>query len=71
MTEKEILKLSKLCEHWANHNDSHRENFEKWRVKAEEMKLTEVVNNLNKAIEMMDNCNNYLLNAKKELEMLL
>ncbi|MFW9945402.1 MAG: hypothetical protein ACFFDX_01090 [Candidatus Odinarchaeota archaeon] len=68
MNDKEIFKLSKLCEHWANHNESHKENFEKWRTKAKEMKLTEVVNNLNKAIEMMDNCNNYLLKAKKELE---
>ncbi len=71
MTDKEIIKLSKLCEHWASHNETHRENFEKWRDKAEEKKLTEVVNNLNKAIEMMDSCNNYLLNAKKELDTLL
>ncbi|MHA2429894.1 MAG: hypothetical protein ACXACC_02560 [Promethearchaeota archaeon] len=71
MTDKELIKLSKLCEHWANHNESHRENFEKWREKAEEKRLTEVVNNLNKAIEMMDNCNTYLLNAKKELDKLL
>ncbi len=71
MIDKEIIKLSKLCEHWANHNETHRENFEKWRGKAEEKRLTEVVNNLNKAIEMMDNCNIYLLNAKKELDKLL
>jgi len=71
MTDKEIFKLSKLCEHWSNHNKSHTETFEKWRNKAEEKRLTEVVNNLNKAIEMMSNCNTYLLNAKNELDTLL
>ena len=68
MIDKEILKLSKLCEHWANHNESHKENFEKWRDKAEEKNLKNIIDYLNKAIEMIDNCNDYLLAAKKELD---
>lgn len=65
MVDKQILKLSKLCEHWANHNDSHKENFVKWRDIAKEKNLTSVVENLNNAIEMMDKCTEYLLSAKE------
>ena len=28
--DKEILKLSKLCKHWADHNNSHKESFIKY-----------------------------------------
>ena len=66
--DKEILKLSKLCLHWANHNDSHKDNFLKWRNIAENKKLYNVVKNLDKAIEMMDKCNEYLRSVNKELE---
>ncbi|MFX0057328.1 MAG: hypothetical protein ACFE85_09095 [Candidatus Hodarchaeota archaeon] len=67
MVNKQILKLSKLCEHWAIHNDSHKESFQKWREVAKNMNLYSVAENLNKAIEMMDKCNIYLLEAKKQL----
>jgi len=67
MVDKQILKLSKLCEHWANHNDSHNESFVKWRDIAKEKSLTSVVENLNGAIEMMDKCTKYLLSAKEDL----
>jgi hypothetical protein len=69
MVDKQILKLSKLCEHWANHNDSHKENFIKWREIAREKDLLLVVENLNKAIEMMDKSTEFLLLARKDLEM--
>ena len=65
MVDKQLLKLSKLCEHWANHNESHKESFVKWRAIAKEKNLTSVVENLNNAIEMMDKCTEYLLSAKE------
>ncbi len=67
MVDKQILKLSKLCEHWANHNDSHKESFVKWRDIAKEKSLSSVVENFNNAIEMMDKCTEYLLSAKEAL----
>lgn len=67
MVDKQLLKLSKLCEHWANHNDSHKESFVKWRDIAKERSLTSVVENFNSAIEMMDKCTEYLLSAKEAL----
>ena len=65
--DKDILKLSKLCKHWADHNDSHKESFLKWRNVARSKGLETVVDNLNKAMEMLDKCNEYLLMAYKEL----
>jgi len=69
MVEKEILKLSKLCEHWAAHNNSHKESYIKWRDVAEEKGLNSVVEKINKAIEMMEKSTEYLLSARKDLEM--
>ncbi|MFX1386972.1 MAG: hypothetical protein ACFE9M_07135 [Promethearchaeota archaeon] len=66
--DKDILKLSKLFKHWADHNNSHKESFIKWRNIAKEKGLKSVVEQLDKAIETLDKCNDYLLAAKKELE---
>jgi len=68
MVEKQLLKLSKLCEHWAAHNNSHKESYIKWRDIATEKGLISVVEKLNKAIEMMDRSTEYLLSAKKDIE---
>ncbi|MHA1728361.1 MAG: hypothetical protein ACTSWY_06480 [Promethearchaeota archaeon] len=62
-----IKKLSKFLIHWAKHNNSHKANFIKWRDIAKSYELITVVDNLNKSIEMMDNCSKYLLSAHKEL----
>ena len=67
MVEKELLKLYKLCEHWAAHNNSHKESYIKWRDIAKEKGLNLVVEKLNKAIEMMDKSTEYLLLAKEDL----
>jgi hypothetical protein len=66
--DKQLLKLSKLCEHWANHNDSHKENFLKWRDIAKKKGLDSIVEKLNKAIEKMDECSEYLLAINQELK---
>ncbi|MFX1299104.1 MAG: hypothetical protein ACFFD2_30120 [Promethearchaeota archaeon] len=64
---KEILKLSKLLKHWADHNDSHKESFLKWRDVAKKYDLKNIVDKLDKAIELLDQCNDYLLKAHEEL----
>jgi len=66
--DKDILKLSKLCKHWADHNDSHKENFIKWRNIAIEKGLGPVAGQLDKAVEMLDKCNEFLLAAYQDLE---
>jgi hypothetical protein len=65
--DKDILKLTKLCKHWADHNVSHKASFLKWRDIAKSKGLESVVDNLNKAMEMLDKCNEYLLRAHNEL----
>ena len=67
MVDKDILKLKKLCEHWANHNISHKENFEKWKYIANNLGYQSVAENLENAMLMMDKCNDYLIAAKNEL----
>jgi hypothetical protein len=69
MVEKQLLKLSKLCEHWATHNNSHKENYRKWRDFAMEKGLNSVVEKINKAIEMMDKSTEFLLAARNDIEM--
>jgi hypothetical protein len=66
--DKDIVKLSKLCQHWAEHNDSHKESFLKWRDVAKTKGLSSVVGKLDSAIEMMVKCSEYLLSVHKELE---
>ena len=65
--DKDIIKLSKLLIHWANHNDSHKESFIKWCDIAKSKELTNVTEDLEKAIEKMDECNTFLLKAHKKI----
>ena len=65
---KEILKLSKLLKHWADHNNSHKESFLKWRDIAHSNGLNEVVLYLDKAIEMIDKSTEFLLKAYDKVE---
>jgi hypothetical protein len=68
LVDKQKEKLAKLCEHWANHNNSHNESFAKWRDIANEMQLISVVEELNKAIESMNKCNEHLLSVIEHLK---
>ena len=66
--DKEILKLSKLCKHWADHNITHKENFLKWRNIAQEKGLEYVAGQLDNAVKMLDKCNEFLLAVYNDLE---
>ncbi len=65
---KDLLKLSKLLIHWAEHNDSHKDSFTKWQEVARENGLDDVVLNLEQAKKMLDESSRYLLKAHKELD---
>lgn len=65
---RKVSKLKKLLEHWAEHNDSHKESFEKWLEFAKEEGLKSVMQKLDKAIEKIDECSEYLRDAYKEIE---
>ncbi|TFG22758.1 MAG: hypothetical protein EU532_14105 [Promethearchaeota archaeon] len=68
MTDKQKLKLMKMCEHWASHNDSHVESFKKWHDIAKEMQLNSVAEDLSKTIDAMNKSTEFLLSAKQKLE---
>lgn len=68
MMDKQKLKLMKLCEHWAKHNDSHVENFTKWCEIAKEMQLHSVAEDLTNAIVAMNKSTEFLISAKEKLE---
>ncbi|MBD3211482.1 MAG: hypothetical protein GF311_02655 [Candidatus Lokiarchaeota archaeon] len=66
--DRKVSKLKKLLEHWAEHNDSHKESFEKWREFAKEEGMDSVMEKLNKAIEKIDECSAYLRDAHAQIE---
>jgi hypothetical protein len=66
--DKELVKLSKLCVHWAEHNISHKESIIKWRDIVKDKGLDNVAEKLNSAMEMIDKCNEFLISAAKEVE---
>jgi hypothetical protein len=66
--DKEVLKLIKLCKHWANHNNSHKESFLKWKNIALNKGIESVAEKLTYAIKMLDKCNEYLMSAYNEME---
>ncbi len=65
---KEITKLSKYLIHWANHNDSHKESYVKWRDVAKNNGLSSIAEKIEEAIKMMDKSTEYLLSAREELK---
>ncbi len=69
--EEEVSKdektLNILLVHWVNHNQSHEEGFREWVNKAKEMGKEETAEYIEKAIECMQQANEMLLEAKKNM----
>ena len=64
---KDEKTLNILLVHWVNHNESHEEGFREWVTKAKEMGKEETASYIEKAIEYMQQANNMLLEAKKQM----
>jgi len=64
--DKEKLKF--LLQHWAEHNESHKDNFVKWVRKAKMMGLDSTAENLAKAVDATNESIKYLQKALKEFE---
>lgn len=69
--EEEVSKdektLNILLVHWVNHNQSHEEGFREWVNKAKEMGKEETAEYIEKAIAYMQQANEMLLEAKKNM----
>ena len=64
---KDEKTLNILLVHWVNHNESHEEGFREWVSKAKEMGKEETAMYIEKAIECMQQANEMLLEAKKNM----
>ncbi len=60
-------KLSVVIDHWIEHNESHMAEYRKWAQKAEELGLTGVKAEIEKAVKHLDQCNQNLQKAMKEI----
>jgi len=65
---EEKLRLKKLIEHWADHNDEHTDRFTEAAEKAAEMGLWEVHENLMAAANRGVEISAYLREALKHLQ---
>jgi len=66
--DKEVVKLQKYLKHWAEHNESHKESYLKWKEIANNKGLHEISGLLEEAIERMDQSTKSLLKAHDILE---
>ena len=62
------LRLRRLIEHWAEHNDEHRARFEESAAEAAEMGLDTVTNNLKAAAERSARVSEHLRRALEAFE---
>ncbi len=65
MDEKK--KLSVVIAHWIEHNESHMSEYRKWAQKAEEWGLGGVKAEIERAVQSLDQCNQSLQKAMKEI----
>ena len=61
-------KLSVIIEHWIEHNESHRGEYEKWAQTAGELGLNSVQAEIGAAIGKISEANRHLAKALKGVE---
>lgn len=60
-------KLEKLCSHWIDHNDSHKDTFFTWAKRAEDAGLKEAASRIEKAGQLSREITRQLKAAKTKL----
>ncbi len=66
--DEKLLRLKKLIEHWAEHNDEHGQRYSEAADEAEEMGLKKVAVELKKAHTEALKVSKHLRQALKEIE---
>ena len=66
--DEEKLRMVKLIDHWALHNDEHGRRFAETAAEAERMGLGVVAEELRRAAGESEKVSRYLLKALKHLE---
>jgi len=65
---EEKLRIAKLIDHWAHHNDEHGGRFAETAAEAERMGLGAVAEELRRAADESGKVSRHLLKALKHLE---
>ena len=66
--DEERLRLAKLIEHWAHHNEEHRKRFAETAAEAERLALDSVAEEMRLAADEAREVSKHLLKALKHLE---
>ncbi len=66
--EEEKLRLKKLIEHWAEHNDEHIERFKESAKRLSEMGIPNAADELNAAAEASERVSKHLRLALEKWE---
>ncbi|HUS78144.1 MAG TPA: hypothetical protein VM050_05730 [Patescibacteria group bacterium] len=66
--DEEKLRLAKLIEHWAHHNEEHRKRFAETVAEAERLALDGVAEEMRLAAYEAGEVSKHLLKALKHLE---
>lgn len=66
--EDKKLRLRKLIEHWAQHNDEHSGRFKESAIEAEELGLSDVADELKKAAEKGKAVSEHLRSALEKIQ---
>jgi hypothetical protein len=61
-------KLSKLFDHWIQHNDDHAKTYRAWGSKAKHQKLDEIARLLEEAAQITEKINTVLSTAAANLK---
>lgn len=66
--DEKLLRLMKLVEHWAEHNDEHAQRYNESAKEAEDVGLTKVAAELEKAYSEALKVSEHLRMALSEIE---
>ena len=67
MAKTDMEKLEIVLKHWIEHNEEHREEFQKWAERAKAAGSIAVYEDISSAVERMGKANEYLQRALEEL----
>ena len=65
----EAERLEKKLEHWVEHSKGHEESYRKAVMEAEELGLSDLREDLEHAVEAMEETTGWLVSALKRLKM--
>ena len=66
--KKDIEKIKLLLPHWIKHNEEHTDEYKRWLERIRKDVSEDIVKNLEKAIQLMEESNKYLKSTLDEMK---